>query len=118
MSALMMDEIVATVVPVRPTRPSRGVWVHRGPAARPIQPTHPGARPVTVATPPAVRPISAAPSAGWQLTERGIAVVIALLALVMMVSAVVVVSSFLAIPNTPVDARMVSGVSQVVAPSR
>lgn len=107
MSALLVDDLY---VPV-PTRPQPGRWRHveSGPQARPQFAATPGGRPLGVAAPqlrqaPMARHATApAASPGWQLTERGIAVVVLFFLAVVATAAVVLVSSFLAVSNTPLS---------------
>ena len=111
MSALLVDDLV---VPV-PVRPQPGRWRHveRGPQARPQVVSLPGGRPEGVPAPElratapaakaAARPI-APRGDSWQLTDRGIAVVVVFFLAVVATAAVVLVTSFLSVSNAPLPA--------------
>ena len=73
---------------------------------------------------PAPGPVAAARAAatasrgpgGVRLTDRGIAVILAIFALLMVTSVVVVVTSFLAIPNDPISGGAVVAETAMTAP--
>ncbi len=109
MSALLVDDLY---VPV-PTRPQPGRWKHvdGSPKARPQAGALPGGRPLGVAA-PQVRRLAAAerpevsparPTAGWHLTDRGIAVVVVFFLAVVATAAVVLLGSFLAVSDAPLS---------------
>ncbi len=109
MSALLVDDLIVQV-PTR-TQPGRCRHGERVPPARPQLTVLPGGRPDGVAA-PTVRPQAravcpAAPGAsepgtsGWQLTERGIAVVVVFFLALVATAAVVLVTSFLSVSNAP-----------------
>ncbi|MCA0294399.1 MAG: hypothetical protein LCH96_03615 [Actinobacteria bacterium] len=108
MSALLVDDLYVTV----PTRPQPGRWRHveNSPQARPQSAALPGGRPQGVTAPPvrrvapATRPtVTAAPSAGWHLTDRGIAVVVVFFLAVVATAAAVLVTGFLSVSNDPLQ---------------
>lgn len=111
-------------------------WVHVGsprpgqtrpatvPSARPSGPSRPGGRPRGVAAPSTARVRVAVPAAAQgcstatpsaaaagplRLTQRGLAVVMGGFALVMLTAVVVLITSFLAIPNEPLVASLPLG---------
>lgn len=124
MSALAIDDLAGPVptLPVR-TRPApvprRWRHVERAPQARPHLVGLPGGRPAGVAAPalPARPAPGAAPRAsarGWRLTDRGIAVVTLFFLALVATAAVVLVSAFLAVSDTPlrpVEAPVAVGVA-------
>lgn len=109
MSALPVDDLVVRV----PTGPQSTRWRHveSGPQSRPQLVGLPGGRPQGVAA-PRLRPASVSrplprPTAtrdSWQLTDRGIAVVVVLFLTVVAVAAVVLVGAFLSVSDAPVPA--------------
>ncbi len=107
MSALLVDDLVAAV-PTR-TRPGRWRHVERGPQLRPKLVALPGGRPLGVEAPPvrvSVRPAppaTAPGSAGWQLTDRGLLVVVVFFLALVTTAAVVLVGAFLSVSNAPVE---------------
>ena len=112
MSALLAEDLAATIPATLPsvgTRPRRWRHVERGPVSRPQLVALPGGRPCGVAA-PGVRSVgapaaAARPSASsWQLTDRGIAVVVLFFLALVATAAVVLVGSFLAVSDAPVVA--------------
>ena len=120
--AVMLVDLppVATAAPATPRR-----WVHvsrprpgaarpvAAPPARPSAPSRPGGRPQGVGAPQVVArsgllaPVAPAPvatpaPAPLRLTRRGLAVVMGGFALLMLTAVVVLVASFLAVPNVPI----------------
>lgn len=109
MSAQLVDDLVEQ----SPSRlqPNRWRHVEHGPQARPHLVVLPGGRPSGVAAPtlraavaPVRRPAPAVVGVPLRLTDRGIAVVLALFLAIFATAAVVLVSSFLAISNDPIPA--------------
>lgn len=105
MSALMIDELASTDrrwVHVPAPRVRRGAG--RSPSARPESRSLPAGRPVGVGAPqlpqaPALT--GGARSTSLRLTRRGVAVVMALFAVVMVWSMMVLVGGFLAVDDAP-----------------
>lgn len=94
MSALLVDDLIVAT----PTRPqSAAAWRH---VEREVQ-----ARPQLVALPGGrhARPRPAA-SGSWQLTDRGIAVVVGFFLALLTTAAVVLVTGFLSVSDAPLGA--------------
>lgn len=110
---------VGTVTPVKHRR--RGRNQLRGPIAHPQRVVSPGGRPVGVPAPTGVGlPLEGFPKphrgggvhaaqGGVRLTDRGIAVVVALLAAIALAAVVIGVSQFLSISNAPIQDDAPSG---------
>lgn len=107
MSVLVSSKPVVT--PAGTRRRPRGQQL-RGPVARPQGAALPGGRPVQPVVPssgrPVVlrrRPVVRPQSSQVQLTERGLALVLGLFAVLAACAVFVVVSRFLAVSNAPLD---------------
>jgi hypothetical protein len=117
MSAMLIetvrdDELAAPRVGSAPR------WRHvpqtRGPVARPMHPAAPGGRPSAAPAAPLVRvarPVAAPASQGWQLTRRGLAVVMTLFLGMVAAATITAVAAFVTISNEPVQAGQGSVVS-------
>lgn len=116
MSALLVDDLVVAA-PTRP-QPSRWRHVERAPQARPQSPRRPGGRPDGVAAPQLrqapVRPVVMPARDSWQLTDRGLAVVMVLFLTVVVVAAVVLVGAFFSVSDAPIPTAATAGVSAAV----
>jgi hypothetical protein len=111
MSALLVDDLIVPV-PVRP-QPRHWRHVERGPLARPQVVATPCGRPEGVAAPevraaaparPVVRPARASAHGSWQLTDRGVAVVVVFFLALLATAAVVLVGSFFSVSDAPFPA--------------
>ncbi|MFT4111017.1 hypothetical protein [Propionicimonas sp.] len=106
MSALLLEDLL---VPVPTTAPQPGRWRHveRSPQARPATGL-PGGRPLGVVAPPvqavpaAARPAGASRRSDWQLTDRGVAVVVLFFLAVVALSAAALVVGFLSVSDAPI----------------
>ncbi|MGC3993565.1 MAG: hypothetical protein QM779_05490 [Propionicimonas sp.] len=112
MSALLLEDLLVPV-PTAVPQPVRWRHVERSPQARPVT-ALPGGRPLGVVAPPVqvpasatatVRPAAAPRRSDWQLTDRGIAVVVTFFLAVVAVATVVLVTAFLSVSDAPVAAR-------------
>lgn len=110
MSALLAEDLTATIPVALPsvgTQPRRWRHVERGPVSRPLLVALPGGRPGGVAAPgarslSAPAAVSGPASSSWQLTDRGLAVVVIFFLALVATAAVVMVGGFLSVSNAPV----------------
>lgn len=100
----------------------------RGPVARPLQVPAPVRRPVQPLAPALAAPVqlrqrrvaAQSSTAGLQLTQRGLAVVLGLFLTLFVASVVVIVTQFLAVSNAPIETGVGGDVAVMaqVAPGR
>lgn len=102
MSALLVDDLAITTV--GRARPQRWQHVrHSAPAAAVVQLPLPEAPAVAVPERSAAATLPVGVSLGsWQLTARGLAVLMGLFVAVVAVAAIVLVGGFLAVSNAPI----------------
>lgn len=103
MSALTIDEAMTTYTPVRPVRRlSTPLPAARHAGAVRLHPARSGegrSRPASVA--PVRLGVPEPTAATWQLTDRGIAVIVVGFLLLCAIATAVAIGAFLAVPNTP-----------------